>query len=91
MTNDQKQPDPQACHEFQEQLPELIGSGQDLGSHPHVQSCETCRALIRDLETIAEAARQLMPIEPPEDDLWRRIESAIKADESPTEKGSEAE
>lgn len=91
MTNGQSQPDPQACHEFQEQLPELIGSGRDLGSHPHVQSCELCRALIRDLETIAEAARQLLPIEQPEDDLWSRIESAIQAEESPSDGAPKAE
>jgi hypothetical protein len=81
MTQERNQPDPQACHEFQEQLPELIGSGQPLESHPHVKICENCRALIRDLETIAEAARQLLPVQQPEDDLWDRIESAIKADE----------
>ena len=34
-----------------------------------------------DFETIAEAARQLFPIQQPEDKLWERIESAIKKDE----------
>ena len=69
------------CQEFQSHLAELIGSGEDAASHPHVQSCELCRALLADLETIAEAARQLLPIEPPQDDLWERIESAIIKDE----------
>ena len=82
MTNERINSDPGACHEFQEQLPELIGSGVRLDTHPHVQTCELCRALIRDLETIAEAARQLLPIEQPQEDLWNRIESAIKADDS---------
>jgi hypothetical protein len=46
-----------------------------------VQNCELCRALLADLQTIAEAARQLFPgVEPP-DTVWEHIESAIKSDE----------
>jgi hypothetical protein len=66
------------CAEFQAQLPELIGSGAQIAEHPHVQNCELCRALLSDLETIAEAARQLFPIVEPPDELWEHIESAIK-------------
>jgi hypothetical protein len=66
------------CAEFQAQLPELIGTGEDISKHPHVQSCELCRALLAELETIAEAARQLFPIVEPPDNLWNQIESAIK-------------
>jgi predicted anti-sigma-YlaC factor YlaD len=66
------------CAAFQAQLPELIGSGEDVASHPHLESCELCRALLRDLETIAEAARQLFPIADPPETLWEHIESAIK-------------
>ena len=54
MTGD---PGKMSCAEFQAQLPELIGSGEDVPAHPHLQSCELCRALLADLETIAEAAR----------------------------------
>jgi hypothetical protein len=36
--------------------------------------------LLRDLETIAEAARQLFPIEEPPDALWQQIETAIGHD-----------
>jgi predicted anti-sigma-YlaC factor YlaD len=78
MTGDLKS---MSCQEFQDQLSELIGSGADASAHPHLQNCELCRALLNDLETIAEAARQLFPIQQPEDDLWERIESAIKQDE----------
>lgn len=67
-----------SCAEFQAQLPELIGSGADATNHPHVQDCELCRALLADLETIAEAARQLFPIVEPPEDLWEHIESALK-------------
>ncbi len=76
-----KDPKSMSCQEFQDQLSELIGSGADAASHPHLQTCELCRALLNDLETIAEAARQLFPIQQPEDGLWDRIESAIKRDE----------
>lgn len=70
-----------SCEEFQAQLADLIGSGADLQRHPHLQTCETCRQLLRELETIAEAARQLFPIQPPEDNLWERIETAIKKED----------
>lgn len=69
------------CEEFQAHMPELIASGEDLSTHPHVQECDLCRALLTDLETIAEAARQLFPVEDPPDRLWEQIESAIKQQE----------
>jgi hypothetical protein len=78
-------PENLSCLEFQEKLADLIGSGEDVSLHPHLQSCETCRALLADLETIAEAARQLLPIEQPKEDLWDRIELAIKEEEGSTQ------
>lgn len=72
------------CEEFQARMPELIGSGENAAEHPHVQSCALCRALLNDLETIAEAARQLFPVEDPPDTLWEQIESAIKQEGDPT-------
>jgi hypothetical protein len=77
MTSD---PSQLSCAEFQAKLPDLIGSGEDASAHPHLKDCELCRALLADLETIAEAARQLFPgVEPP-DEVWEHIESAIKRD-----------
>jgi hypothetical protein len=70
------------CAEFQSQLPELIGSGADIADHPHLQTCELCTALLADLETIADAARQLFPVVEPPDDLWEHIESAIKEEKA---------
>jgi predicted anti-sigma-YlaC factor YlaD len=70
-----------ACSEFQAQLPDLIGSGEDVSSHPHLQSCDLCRALLADLETIADAARQLFPAAEPRDEVWDHIESAIKLED----------
>ena len=67
-----------SCEEFQAQLPELIGSGVDVSGHPHLESCDRCRALLAELETIAEAARQLFPTVEPPDEVWQHIESAIR-------------
>jgi hypothetical protein len=67
-----------SCAAFQAQLPELIGSGTPLVFHPHIQNCDCCRTLLNDLESIAEAAHRLLPIEEPPDELWKQIEAAIK-------------
>jgi hypothetical protein len=76
------------CEEFQALLPELIGAGQDINQHPHMKTCDLCRALLADLETIAQAARELFPVEEPPDELWSHIESAIKQEESSAETGN---
>jgi len=67
-----------SCEEFQGQLADLIGSGEDISLHPHLQTCDTCRTLLADLQTIADAAKRLLPVEQPKEDLWDRIELAIK-------------
>jgi hypothetical protein len=67
-----------SCEEFQSQLAELVGSGADVSNHPHIKECDNCRRLYQDLQTIADAAKQLFPDQQPEDELWERIESAIK-------------
>ncbi len=69
------------CQEFQAQMADFIATGEDASAHPHVQNCELCRALLADLETIAEAARQLFPVVDPPDSLWEHIQSAIKEEE----------
>jgi hypothetical protein len=74
-------PNNMSCAEFQAQLPELIGTGADASTHPHIRGCELCRALLADLQTIAEAARQLLPVVDPPEDLWAHIESAIKSED----------
>lgn len=79
MTND---PNNMSCAAFQALLPELIGSGENVANHPHILNCARCRALLADLETIAEAARQLLPIVEPPDELWDQIELALKKEES---------
>jgi predicted anti-sigma-YlaC factor YlaD len=74
-----------SCEAFQAQLPDLIGSGEIVSAHPHLENCELCRAFLADLEAIAEAARQLFPVEEPPDKLWEKIESAIKKEEAGVE------
>jgi hypothetical protein len=54
-----------SCAEFQALVPDLISSDEDASMHPHVRSCESCRALLDDLEAIAEAGGQLFPGEGP--------------------------
>jgi hypothetical protein len=70
-----------SCEEFQGQLAELIGSGADASSHPHVQTCELCRTFLSELEAIAAAARELFPVEEPSDRVWEQIQSAIQEEE----------
>lgn len=74
-----------SCADFQAKLPELIGSGANMSAHPHIENCELCRALLADLETIAEAARQLFPAVEPREGLWDKIESAIRSEDGPAD------
>jgi hypothetical protein len=75
--------DPAECAAFQASMAERIGDGEDLQANPHMATCERCTALVRELEAIAEAARQLMPIDAePDDDLWSKIESRLGLEES---------
>ena len=76
MNNEKKM----GCAEFQAHLPELIASGKDVSHDPHIQECELCRALLADLETIAQAARDLFPTVEPPAEIWDKIESAIKSE-----------
>jgi len=71
------------CAEFQALMPKRIEAGEDLQSFPHMLTCERCRSLVRDLEYIAEVARQLIPIEEePRDELWAQIQLAIERGEA---------
>jgi hypothetical protein len=78
-------PKSMSCEEFQSQLAELVGSGADVANHPHIKECDICRQLFEELQTIVDAAKQLFPDQQPEDNLWDRIESAIKKEDSAIE------
>jgi hypothetical protein len=66
------------CADFQEQLPDLFESGQDLSNHEHLKTCENCAALVRDLEYIAQQAKLLLPFADPSPTVWENIHSAIQ-------------
>ncbi len=68
---------PEECNEFQQQLPEFFDSGADSIEHPHLDNCETCAALVRDLEYIAAQAKLLLPIHDPSPAVWQNIHSAL--------------
>jgi hypothetical protein len=76
-------PSDEECVAFQAQMPERIAAGENLEDNPHMLICERCRSLVHDLEYIAEAARQLIPIEQePREDLWNQIQLAIERGEA---------
>lgn len=71
---------PMTCKEFDAAMLDLIASGEDIDAHPHIQSCELHRALLKDLQAIADAAKLLFPAEEdPPDDLWSKLDDKLKA------------
>jgi hypothetical protein len=70
------------CAIFQDQLPSLFESGQDLAAQAHLKSCENCSALVRDLEYIAQQAKLLLPIHDPSPEVWENIQTALKKEPS---------
>jgi hypothetical protein len=72
------------CAAFQDQLPSLFEAGEDLTNHPHLQSCEKCSALVRDLEYIAQQAKLLLPIHDPSPAVWDNIQTALKKEKEPS-------
>ena len=72
------------CAEFQDKLPELFESGNDLSKEQHLERCETCSALVRDLEYIAQQAKLLLPLRDPSPAVWENIQSAIHNDGNDT-------
>jgi len=91
MTFDKKTPSPMDCADFQEKLPEMFASGADsLSGDPtlleHLKTCENCSALVRDLQYIADQARQLLePTHEPSDSLWDKIRKEMAADPLPVD------
>jgi predicted anti-sigma-YlaC factor YlaD len=73
---------PMNCSEFQQRLPELFESGEDLSDDEHLRSCENCRALIADLNYIAQQAKLLLPIHDPSPGVWDGIQAALKNEPS---------
>jgi hypothetical protein len=70
------------CAVFQDQLPGLFESGEDLATQSHLKTCENCSALVRDLEYIAQQAKLLLPIHDPSPEVWENIQTALKKETS---------
>jgi hypothetical protein len=66
------------CAQFQQRLPELFESGEDLSADSHLLNCENCRALVRDLQYIAQQAKLLLPIHDPSPHVWDNIQLGLK-------------
>jgi hypothetical protein len=77
---------PLSCAEFQQQLPDLFAAGSGgLTDDPtlleHLKTCENCSALVRDLQYIADQARQLLePMHEPSDNVWKKIQESLASD-----------
>jgi len=77
-----------SCAEFQEHLPDLFAAGSEgLAEDPtlleHLKACENCSALVRDLQYIADQARQLLePTHEPSDNVWKKIQEELAAGSS---------
>ena len=69
------------CAAFQQGMAARMAAGDDFDQDPHLRQCPRCQALLAELETIAQAARMLLPTEEePDDMLWQKIEKAIASD-----------
>ncbi len=73
------------CATFQDGLPGLFESEEDVNAQPHLQTCENCRALVQELQYIAEQAKILLPLHDPSPAVWENIQSAIKKESSRAE------
>jgi hypothetical protein len=65
------------CQQFQETLPYIIESGGGGDDESHLQECESCASLVRDLRYIAEQAKLLLPMHDPNPRVWNNIEQSL--------------
>jgi hypothetical protein len=76
MTGDKKN---MSCAEFQKELPFMFESGGDI-QHEHLNDCEDCGSLVRDLRYIADQAKLLLPMHDPSPRVWNNIQSSLSKD-----------
>ncbi len=75
-----------SCADFQEQLPDLFANSNGNTDDPilkaHLDTCENCSALVRDLKYIAEQARMLLEPaeEEPSDNVWSSLQMKLDAE-----------
>jgi len=67
-----------SCEEFSASMAGLIAAGEDITAHPHVRRCRLHRALLKDLEAIAQVARQMFPEVEPSDTVWDGIQARLE-------------
>ncbi len=72
------------CSDVEQALPELL-DGEKNGAFPtevenHLQSCVACSGLFSDLESIADAARELVASEEPPPRVWARIALELRSE-----------
>jgi hypothetical protein len=81
-----QQTNPISCAEFQEHMPELFatagGNVEDPILKAHLDTCENCSTLVRDLQYIADQARKLLEPaeEEPSDAVWSKIRRELDAE-----------
>lgn len=66
------------CQQFQETLPYIIESGGGGEDDSHLQECESCASLVRDLRYIADQAKLLLPMHDPNPRVWNNIEQSLQ-------------
>jgi hypothetical protein len=68
------------CAAFEAALPDYLDGtlADDGAARAHIVSCESCRALVRDMERIRARAATLPTLQPPRD-LWAGIEARIQS------------
>jgi Putative zinc-finger len=75
-----------SCEEIQPRLSAFVDgdlpSGERAEVASHVASCAACAGLVRDLEHMRAAARQLGPLQPP-DHIWLEVAGQIRLGERP--------
>jgi anti-sigma factor RsiW len=75
-----------ACHEIQPRLSQFVDGGLADDTQAvvaHLDTCAACRGVVRDLERLRGAARELGPIRPP-DHLWLEIAGQIRLADRPS-------
>ncbi len=70
--------DNQDCALFQGRMPDLFGAETDFSKEEHLEHCENCAELVRDLNYIAQQAKLLMPIHDPAPAVWDNIRAALQ-------------
>ena len=66
------------CEQFQDALPQIMEGGGSPEHEAHLNSCDACSALVRDLKYIAEQAKLLLPMRDPNPRVWQNIEESLQ-------------